>query len=405
MEKQKDASQEQQSKLKLWISALLPVILLIVLLLFFLKFGPLGVFKSSVPPIENAFIQRVVFSPEHITLKVFNDGPELVTISQVLVNDAYWQFEMSPSNILNPLEKGIIEIDYPWLDGDFEKITLISRNGVTFEKEIEVATLTPTFNFFYFKTFILLGIYVGVIPVLIGLLWFPFLKMLRLRWYSFLLSLTIGLLVFLGFDALAESFELIGSLPQAFNGIGILVIGFLLAVLTLSAVSYKTQHHAKEKGENYQALMWGYLIALGIGLHNLGEGLAIGSAYAVGEIALGSLLVIGFMVHNVTEGVAIVVPLTKTLKRINNFLLHLVIMGVLAGAPTIIGALIGGFSYSVALGVFFLAIGAGAIFDVAFDIIEQMAKGNWLSIFTVTNVIGFLTGLLIIYLTGFLVVG
>src|SRR3989344_646089 len=174
MEKQKDASQEQQSKLKLWISALLPVFLLIVLLLFFLKFGPLGVFKSSVPPIENAFIQRVVFSPEHITLKVFNDGPELVTISQVLVNDAYWQFEMSPSNILNPLEKGIIEIDYPWLEGDFEKITLISRNGVTFEKEVEATAITPTFNWFYFKTFILLGIYVGVIPVLIGLLWFPF---------------------------------------------------------------------------------------------------------------------------------------------------------------------------------------------------------------------------------------
>ena len=397
--------EQAQSKLKLWISALLPVFLLLVLLLIFLKFGPLGVFKSTVAPIEKAFIQRVIFSPEHITLEIFNDGSEPITIAQVLVNEAYWQFEMTPSNILEPLQRGRININYPWLEGDAEVITLISRNGVTFEKEVEAAAITPTFNWFYFKTFILLGIYVGVIPVLIGLLWFPFLKMLRLRWYSFLLSLTIGLLIFLGFDALEESLELIGSLPQAFNGIGILLIGFLLAVLTLSAVSYKTQHHAKEKGEHYQALMWGYLIALGIGLHNLGEGLAIGSAYAVGEIALGSLLVIGFMVHNVTEGVAIVVPLTKTFKRINNFLLHLMMMGILAGAPTIIGALIGGFSYSATFGVFFLAIGAGAIFDVAFDILNQMSKGNWLSIFTVTNVIGFLAGLLIMYATGFLVVG
>ncbi|MBI3035103.1 metal transporter [Candidatus Woesearchaeota archaeon] len=356
--------QENKGKLKLWASALSPVFLLLILLFVFVKFGPLGVFKASVPPIENAFVQRVIFSPEHMALEVFNDGPEPVTIAQVLVNDAYWQFEMAPDSTLKPLEKGKIEIDYPWLDGDFEKITLISRNGVTFEKEVEVATLTPTFNFFYFKTFILLGVYVGIIPVLIGLLWFPFLKMLRLKWYSLLLSLTVGLLVFLGFDALSESFELIESLPQAFNGIGILLIGFLLAVLTLSAVSYKTQHYTKEKGEHYQALMWGYLISLGIGLHNLGEGLAIGSAYAVGEIALGSLLVIGFMVHNVTEGVAIVVP-----------------------------------------GVFFLAIGAGAIFDVSFDILEQMAKGSWLSIFTFTNVLGFLAGLLIMYLTGFLVLG
>ncbi len=397
--------QQEQSKLKLWASALLPVFLLIVLLFVFLKFGPLGVFKASVPPIENAFIQKVIFSPEHITLDVLNDGPEPVTIAQVLVNDVYWKFDMKPSQTLEPLEKGKIELFYPWNDGDFERITLISRNGVTFEKEINVATLTPKFNFFYFKTFVLLGIYVGVIPVLLGLLWFPFLKMLKGRWYLFLLSLTIGLLVFLGFDALSESFELIGNLPQAYNGIGILLIGFLLAVLTLSAVSYKTQHHSKDRGEHYQALMWGYLIALGIGLHNLGEGLAIGSAYAVGEIALGSLLVIGFMVHNVTEGVAIVAPLTRAYKEIRNFFLHLVIMGLIAGAPTIIGAIIGGFSYSVALGVFFLAIGAGAIFDVAFDIINQMAKGSWLSIFTVTNVLGFLTGLLIMYATGFLVLG
>jgi zinc transporter ZupT len=394
-----------QSKLKIWGSAFLPIILLILLLLAFLKFGPLGVFKSSVAPIENVFIQEVIFSPEHIALDVINDGPETVTIAQALVNDAYWQFDMEPSDTLRPLESGKIYISYPWLEGDFEKITLISRNGITFEKEVEAATITPTFNIFYLKTFVLLGIYVGVIPVLLGLMWFPFLKMLRGKWYSFLLSLTIGLLVFLGFDALAESFELIGSLPQAFNGIGILIIGFLLAVLTLSAVSYKTQKLTEEKGEHYRALVWAYLIALGIGLHNLGEGLAIGSAYAVGEIALGSLLVIGFMVHNVTEGVAIIAPLTRNKERIQNILFHLILMGILAGVPTIIGALVGGFSYSAVFGVFFLAIGAGAIFDVAYDILGQMAKDNWASIYTVTNVLGFLTGLLIMYATGFLVVG
>lgn len=397
--------QEKNHRIKFWGRALLPIFLLFILLFVFIKFGPLGVFKATLPPIEEIFIQRIILEPEQITLEVINDGPEPVTIAQVTVNEAFWQFSMHPSSTLMPLEKGMINLNYPWLEGDPYSITLFASDGVTFEGEIGVATETPKFNFLFFKSFVLLGIYVGVIPVLIGLLWFPFLKMLKLRWYSFLLSLTIGLLVFLGFDALSESFELIGSLPQAFNGIGILLIGFLLAVLTLSAVSYKTQHHAKEKGEHYQALVWGYLIALGIGLHNLGEGLAIGSAYAIGEVALGSLLVIGFMVHNVTEGVAIVVPLTKTSKQIKHFLFHLIMMGLLAGAPTIAGALIGGFAFSAALGVFFLAIGSGAIFDVSFDILEQMAKGNWLSIFTFTNVLGFLTGLLIMYATGFLVVG
>ena len=154
---------DKNHRIKFLGSALLPIILLLVLLFVFLKFGPLGVFKTVIPPIENVFIQKVIFSPEHLTLEVFNDGPEPVTIAQLLVNDAYWKFDMHPKQTLSPLEKGKIEIDYPWLEGDFEKITLISRNGVAFEKEVEVAAITPTFNLFYFKTFVLLGIYVGVI--------------------------------------------------------------------------------------------------------------------------------------------------------------------------------------------------------------------------------------------------
>ncbi|MBI2559132.1 metal transporter [Candidatus Woesearchaeota archaeon] len=396
---------QSAGRIKFWTKALLPLILVGILLLIFVKFGPLGVFKSNIVPIEKVFIQRVVFSPEHISVEVFNDGPEPVTIAQVLVNDAYWKFAMFPSNTLNPLDKGLIGIDYPWLEGDAEVIKLISRNGVVFEKEIEVASITPVFNSFYLKTFALLGIYVGVIPVLLGLLWLPFLRMLKERWYGFLLALTVGLLIFLGFDALAESFDLLEIIPSAYNGTGIILIGFTLAVLTLSAISYKSEHHRQIKGEHFQALIFGYLIALGIGLHNLGEGLAIGSAYAVGEVALGSLLVIGFMIHNVTEGVAIVAPLTRFVRQVGNFYFHLIIMGLLAGAPTIIGAVVGGFAYSPVLAVLFLSIGAGAIFDVAYDIMHYMAKGRWLSLFTIANVLGFLAGLLIMYATGFLVLG
>src|SRR3989338_5567122 len=168
---------KDETGVKLWAKALLPLILLVVLLLVFVKFGPLGVFKASIIPIEKAFIERVVFSPEQITLNVFNDGPEPITIAQVLINDAYWQFDMTPSSTLEPLEKGRIKISYPWVEGDAETIKIISRNGVTFEKEVEAAAITPTFNWFYFKTFVLLGIYVGVIPVLLGLLWLPFLRM------------------------------------------------------------------------------------------------------------------------------------------------------------------------------------------------------------------------------------
>lgn len=391
------------SRLKLWFAFLLPVLLLVGLIWGFIKYGPLGVFEADFPPIEEVFIKRVVFEPEQITLKVFNDGPGPVIISQVLVNEAIWHFKMEPSTTLQPLENGEVFLFYPWISGEPIGFILIADDGVTFEKEVDVSFLTPMVDYDYIKTFVLLGIYVGVIPVLLGLIWFPFLRRLKGAAYMFLLSLTIGLLLFLGFDTLAESIELIPEVPDAFNGVGLLVTGFVLAILILGAVSYKTEHHIKLRGDQFKALVWAYLIALGIGLHNMGEGLAIGSAYAIGEIALGSALVIGFMVHNVTEGVAIVSPLTQVARP--KIVWHLLALGLLAGGPTIIGSLIGGFAYSPALAIFFLAIGSGAIFDVCFDIVHYMAAGKWRSIFSITNVLGFFVGLMVMYVTGFLAVG
>src|SRR3989344_8100062 len=257
---------EPNGRLKTWFSFLLPLILLAVLLVGFLKYGPLGVFKAELSPIEKLAIQRVIFTPERIDLEIFNDGPEPVTIAQAVVNEIIWKFDMRPDNTLKPLESGLVSLAYPWTDGDPIAFTLISSDGVTFEKQVDVAFLTLTVDARYLKTFILLGLYVGVIPVLLGLLWFPFLRRLRGAGYLFLLSLTVGLLLFLGFDTLAESIELIGKLPNAFNGVGLLVIGFISAILTLGAVSYKTEFHMANSDSHIRALFWAYLIALGIGL-------------------------------------------------------------------------------------------------------------------------------------------
>ena len=397
---------QNKFRIKSLMHVVLPLIFLGVFLISFLKFGPLGVFQTSVAPIEDAFFQKISFAHEKIAIDVYNNGPEPIIFAQIMINNAYWQFEMDPGDkILLPHQKGKISVFYPWLPGDPQIITLVSRNGVVFEKEVEAAIMTPEPNEGYVQAFILLGLYVGVIPVLLGLMWLPFLKRLRGKWYDFLISLTVGLLLFLGVDAVAEAFDLINKIPSSLNGTGIFLIGLLLAILVLSAVSHKSQHLYKDMEGHKKAIMWGYLIALGIGLHNLGEGLAIGSAYAIGEVALGSSLVIGFMLHNITEGIAIIAPLARTIKRVVDDLHHIVIMGLLAGLPTILGSVIGGFAYSNEFALLFLAIGAGAIFDVSFDIVDGMAKGRWLSLFTVTNVIGFLAGLLVMYLTGFLVVG
>jgi ZIP family zinc transporter len=146
------------------------------------------------------------------------------------------------------------------------------------------------------------------------------------------------------------------------------------------------------------------MISIGIGLHNFGEGLAIGASVVLGEIALSTFLIVGFMLHNTTEGFAIVSPLAKT--RVRRMVGKLIIMGLIAGVPTIFGTWIGGFVYSPVAAIIFLSIGAGAIFQVVFLIYQGMARaeGDRGKIMSDASVIaGFAAGMLIMYVTGLMV--
>lgn len=388
-------------RLPIWFSAILPLILLGILIYILIAHGPLGVFKASFPPVEKLSFQRIVLpEPGKIVVHVVNDGPSPVTISQVTVDEAIWRdITIEPSNTLPHLGKAKITISYPWVEGETHGVALITSTGLTFNGEIPVAVESPRPSPQLFATFAMLGIYVGVIPVCLGLLWLPFLRRLSGGWFDFLISLTVGLLVFLGVDAFVESLEMSERVPSSYQGIAIVVIGLLLTILILTAVSRRAKAISAQKGESYGALVLAYLISFSIGVHNLGEGLAIGAAYAVGEIALGTLLVLGFTIHNVTEGIAIVAPIARSKSR----LIHLVWMGLLAGGPTVIGTWVGGFTYSDIWSVLFLSIGAGAVFQVVYQIVKGMTASSIRSLVSFSNVAGFLAGLLIMYVTGLFV--
>jgi len=140
---------------------------------------------------------------------------------------------------------------------------------------------------------------------------------------------------------------------------------------------------------------------VGIGLHNFGEGLAIGAAFSLGEVALGTVLIVGFTLHNTTEGLAIVSPLAKEDIRIRD----LIQLGIIGGAPTIAGAWLGGFVYSPIWSVVFFAVGAGAIAQVIVQISRQMAGDASVSqhLATVPVLTGLTTGFGIMYVTGLIV--
>ena len=381
-----------------WIRGLAPLVLLGALVWAFLSYGPLGIFTAAFPPLEELSIQRIILpATGKIQVEVINGGPDPVTVAQVLVDEAYWSHSVTPSRTIQRLGEATITIRYPWVEGETHEIMLITSSGVTFNGEIAVATLSPKPNITYLGTFTLLGLYVGVIPVGIGLLWFPFLRRIHHRWMDFLLAATMGLLLFLGVDTVAEALDIAAEqLPEAFQGLSLIAIGVLGTFLALDAFGKWVS--AKSNAEGRSRLVLSYLIALGIGMHNLGEGLAIGAAYAVGEIALGGFLVLGFMLHNTTEGLAILAPISRD----RPVLSHLVVLGAIAGGPTILGTWIGGFTYSPLWATIFLAVGAGAIFQVIYEIckiIQRQRDG----IMSVLNTTGLITGMLIMYVTGLLV--
>jgi zinc transporter, ZIP family len=383
-----------------WVKGLAPLVLLAALVLVFLRFGPLGVLRQAFPPIEELTIERITL-PEagRMQVHVVNGGPESVTIAQVVVDDATWTHTIDGPREVGRLEKRVITIPYPWVEGEPHVIKLVSRNGVTFEGEIAVATSTPRADARYLTTFAMLGIYVGVIPVLLGLLWLPFLRSINRKWIDFFLSLTVGLLVFLGVDAIAEAIENSHRVAGAYQGLGLVVIGLIGTPLLIAAFGEWRRRRRTVPGTFYVAL----LIAVAIGLHNLGEGLAIGSAYATGEIALGTFLVLGFLLHNTTEGLAIIAPVARERPS----LAQLVLLGLIAGVPTILGAWIGGFTYSPVWVTLFFAIGAGAIIQVVMEVwklfARQSDRGTGLA--APLNAAGVFAGMLVMYVTGLFVTG
>ncbi len=376
--------------------ALLPFVLLgLVVSVFLATNAGLPATSAAVPGALD--FERVILRPQQINVTVLNSGSTDITIAQALVDDAVWPFEINPGATFGRLGRATIVLNYPWIENEAHTIKLITSEGLIFEHVIPLAVMTPEPSMGTFLSFALIGIYVGVIPVGLGLLWFPFLRRVGKRMMDFLLSLTIGLLLFLGVEAFDEALEIAARVPGPFQGIGLVTIGVVASFLTIVAVGELTRGRAHNQGS--QRLVLAYLIALGIGLHNFGEGLAIGAAYAVGALALGAFLVVGFIVHNVTEGFGIVAPILRSKPP----LAHFVALGLIGGAPAILGTWIGSFIYSDIWATLFFAIGAGAIFQVVYEISKMMAKDAEARLWNATNVAGLVTGLGIMYVTGLLV--
>ena len=334
-------------------------------------------------------------------IQVRNPQPEDLTIAAVTVDDAIYPFTVNGPTTLGRLRSSTIRVPFEWVEGDPYLVGVTSSTGIETPFEVAAAVPVRTASVSSVGGYALIGLLVGVIPVALGMLWLPSLRRADPRWLAGFMALTGGLLTFLAIDALSEALALQGALPGALGGPGLVLAGVALAYLGLTWVAQRLSRRgpSAEAGAPLAGIALATMIAIGIGVHNLGEGLAIGSSFALGELALGTFLVVGFMVHNVTEGLGIVAPIADG-QRAGP--VRLGVLALIAGAPAILGAWIGGFLTNEILAVLFFSLAVGAALQVVVEVGRYVARRAPGGLGSGAVVGGFLAGIAIMYATGIL---
>ncbi len=350
------------------------------------------------PPIEDLRIERTVLNPGEIELHLRNAGPDPVTVRQAIVNDAFVGFEGGGKSI-DRLDSGKVTLHYPWVEGSPYAISLMTSTGLLIPAQIGAAVETPKTDGGFMLSMIIIGLYIGVIPVTLGMIVLPVLRRGGQRWITALIAFTVGLLGFLAIDGTFDAFELSAEGGGIFGGAALVFLAAALAFLLLSGIDLWVKNRRRSAAAS-GASPWqlALMVAIGIGLHNLGEGLAIGSAYAIGELALGAFLIIGFAIHNTTEGLAIVAPLAE--EKVRPW--RLLGFGLIAGGPALLGALIGGSVGSPEIAAALVGVGVGAIAQVIVQLLPAM-RDKAGKLLTPVTAAAMAIGALALYLTGLLV--
>lgn len=372
---------------------ILPLAVLAAAIVWLVLADPLKGFSNGAPPVENFTFERTVLDADGLAVLVRAGGSEPMTVAQVQVDDAYWQFEQDPPG---PIERGSaawVRVPFPWVLGEAHFVKIVTNTGATFDHEIAVAVPTPKADGSSLVSQAMLGIFVGILPVAAGLMFYPALRGVGRNGLDFLLALTVGLLGYLAVDTLEDALELAGEAAPVFQGHAMVLLAAAASFLVLIAVG-------RRKGAP-TGLALATFIALGIGLHNLGEGLAIGAAFAAGATSLGTFLVLGFTLHNITEGIGIAAPILKEKLPLSSF----VWLTLLAGGPAVIGLWIGSLAFAPQWSALALAVGAGAILQVIVEVTAQLKRRGegWSALASGPVLAGLLLGVAIMYLTAALV--
>ena len=378
--------------------AAVPVVLLVAAVTLFSTVGGslTDLVGESPPPADEFDVRRVELRPGEIRIRVTNPQRDDLTIGTVAVDDAIVPYELDGPRMLGRLRSSTIVVPYDWVEGEPLAIGVTSSTGIQTVHEIAATVETPGASGRRFLGLGVIGALVGVFPIALGLLWLPALRRARPEWLAAFMALTGGLLSFLAVEALGEALELQAALPGPLGGPGLILLGVAASYLSLTLLSHRLG--GAGAGGVLGGVALATLVAIGIGLHNFGEGLAIGTSFALGELALGSFLIVGFMVHNVTEGLGIATPVAEAGRGASTA--RLGVLALVAGAPAILGAWTGGFVTNDLLAAVFFAAAAGAAFEVVVEVARFVARRTPEGLTSPYALGGFFAGVAVMYLTG-----
>ena len=369
---------------------LVPLALMLASFVWIASLDPLRSFNNGAPPVEALTVERTVLDATGIALLVRAGGSEPMIIAQVAVDDAFWSFAQDPAGSIARGDTAWLRIPYPWVQGEAHAVNLLSNTGTVFAHEIAVALPTPQATASQLIPQAIVGGIVGLLPVALGLMFFPAMRGVGRSGMNFLLALTVGLLAFLLIDMTGEALELAAESAALFQGSAMVWLSALASFLLLMAIG-------RWRGAPV-GIALAFYIALGIGLHNFGEGLAIGASFAAGSAGLGTFLVLGFALHNVTEGIGIAAPMLKARPPLWTF----PALTLLAGGPAVLGIWTGSLAYAPQWSALALAIGAGAILQVIIEVTSYMLRQNpdrQAALFSPPVMGGFLAGIGFMYVT------
>ena len=373
---------------------LVPLAVMLGAFVWIASLDPLRGFNNGAPPVEALTVERTILDGSGISLRVRAGGSEAMVVAQVAVDDAYWTFTQEPAGPIARGDAVWLRIPYPWVLGEAHHVNLLTNTGATFGHEIAVAVSTPSPTWGQLRLQAVIGAIVGLLPVALGLMFYPAMKGVGRRGMNFLLALTVGLLAFLLIDTISEALELSAEAAAIFQGSAMVWLSALASFLLLMAIG-------RWRG-NPEGIALAFYIALGIGLHNFGEGLAIGGAFAAGSAGLGTFLVLGFALHNVTEGIGIAAPMLRARPNLWTF----AALTLLAGGPAILGMWAGSLAYAPQWSALALAVGAGAILQVMVEVSAYLVRQNadrQAALMSPAVLVGFLGGIAFMYATAALI--